>query len=86
MGHLFQDAMAGQGILTVSIDSQSPWQNGKPNELELPSNFNCGIWTKNVISKARKSLKAHAPSVAMPGTVIVTDPVTQLTNEYSAHR
>ena len=28
----------------------------------------------------------HALNVAMPGTVIVTDPVTQLINEYLAHR
>ena len=33
MGHYFQDAIAGQGILTVPIDSQNPWQNEKTNEL-----------------------------------------------------
>ena len=58
----------------------------KPNELEAPSNYSFGIWMKNAISKAGKSLKVHARNVAMPGTDIVTDLVTQLTNEYLAHR
>ena len=49
MGHIFQDAMAAQGILTVPIDSQSPWQNGKQKELEALSNYSYGIWMKNAI-------------------------------------
>ena len=58
----------------------------KQKELEALSNYSCGIWIKNAISKAEKSLKVHAQNVAMPGTDIVIDPVTQLTNELLDHR
>ena len=86
MGHEFQDAMAAQGILTVPIDSQSPWQNGKPNVREHRSNYNCGTWTRSATLKDKKNLKMLAPSAAMPGTVIATDPDIQHINECSDHR
>ena len=91
-----------RGLNLWDIYSRTPWQprefllylltlkaHGrmeKQKELEAPSNYSCGIWTKNVISKAGKSLKVHARNVAMPGTDIVTDLVTQLTNEFLDRR
>ena len=53
----------------------------KQGELEAPSNYNYGTWMKNATQRAEKSLKMHVQNVVMPGTDIVTDPVTQLTNE-----
>ena len=42
MGHDFQNAMAAQGILIVPIDSQSPWQNGKPKR--AGASFKLQLW------------------------------------------
>ena len=42
MGHIFQDAMAAQGILTVPIGSQSPWQNGKTER--AGGSFKLQLW------------------------------------------
>ena len=70
MGSDFQNLAGAAGVLTMPIDSQSPWQNGKQKERDSHSNINCGIWTKSVTLKVRQSLKQQWPSVVTRGTDI----------------
>ena len=86
MGHAIQVAMAAQGIRTVPIDSQSPWQNGKPNVREHRSNYNCGTWTRSATLKDEMILQMLAQSLVLPGTTIAADPDIQHINECSDHR
>ena len=51
MGSEFQNPAGAAGVLTMPIDSQCPWQNGKQKEWDSHSNTNCGTWTKSVTLK-----------------------------------
>ena len=71
IGSEFQNPAGTAGVLTMPIDSQSPWQNGKQKERDSHSNINCGTWTKSTTLKVRRSLKPQWPSVVMRGTDLV---------------
>ena len=58
MGNEFQNPAGAAGVLTMSIDSQSPWQNGKTERAE--QSFKHQLW---VTLKVRRSLKPQWPSV-----------------------
>ena len=66
MGSESRNPAGAAGVLTMPIDSQSPWQNGKQKEL-----VNCGTWMKSVTLKAGRNLKRQSLSVVMLGTVTV---------------
>ena len=68
MGNEFQNLAGAAGVLTMPIDSQSPWQNGKKKEQDSHSNINCGTWMKSVTLKVRRNLKLQWPSVVTRGT------------------
>ena len=71
MGSEFQNPARAAGVLTMPIDSQSPWQNGQTDrERDSHSNTNCGTWTKSATLNVRRSLKRQWPSVVTQGTVI----------------
>ena len=70
MGNEFQNPAGAAGVLTMPIDSQSPWQMEKQKERDSRSNTNCGTWMKSVALKARRSLKLQWPSVVTRGTDI----------------
>ena len=70
VGNEFQNPAGAAGVLTMPIDSQSPWQNEKQKERDSHSNVNCGIWMKSVTLKVRRSLKPQWPSVVTRETDI----------------
>ena len=70
MGNEFQNPAGAAGVLTMPIDSQSPWQNGKQKGPESHSNINSGTWMKSVILKVKRSLKLQLPSVGTRETDI----------------
>ena len=80
MGNEFQNRAGAAGVLTMPIDSQSPWQNGRQKERDSHSNINCGIWMKSVTPKVRQSLKLQWPSVVTRGTD------TAIGQVFSAHQ
>ena len=70
MGYEFQNPAGAAGVLTMPIDTQSPWQMEKQKERDSHSNINCGTSMKSVTLKVRRSLKLQLSSVVTRETDI----------------
>ena len=70
MGNEFHNPAGAACVLTMPIDSQSPWQNGKTER--AGQSFKHQLWDldEDVTLKVRRSLKLQWPNVATQGTDI----------------